>query len=159
MSIRVFPDINHDLNFLLSHHPSAYGEDRSEGSHPIQQPLDNLKDAGALYGRIIYQKAPIVMKQLEAMVGPIVFRDGLRAYLRHFAYGNATWDDLIQLLDERTDIDLASWSEVWVKQAGMPVFQFDQKIDGAQMELVAQQSGALFWAEQSNLGTFLSGQC
>lgn len=64
-----FPEINHDLGFLLKHHPSAYGEDRSAGTYPIQQKLDNLKNAGTLYGRIIYQKAPIVMRQLETMIG------------------------------------------------------------------------------------------
>ena len=57
-----FPDINHDLGFMLKHHPSAYGEDRSGGTYPIQQKLDNLRNAGTLYGRIIYQKAPIVMR-------------------------------------------------------------------------------------------------
>ena len=33
---------------------------------PIRQPLDNLNEAGTLYGAIIYQKAPIVMRHLEA---------------------------------------------------------------------------------------------
>ncbi|MEQ9413803.1 MAG: M1 family aminopeptidase, partial [Cyclobacteriaceae bacterium] len=54
-----FPEINHDLRFLMAHYPSAYEIDRSAGSHPIQQKLDNLKNAGTLYGAIIYQKAPI----------------------------------------------------------------------------------------------------
>ena len=58
-----FPEIDHDLRFLLGHYPAAYSEDRSEGTHPIQQQLDNLQDASSLYGRLIYQKAPIVMKQ------------------------------------------------------------------------------------------------
>ena len=42
-----FPEVNHELSFLLSHHPTAYSEDRSGGSHPIQQTLENLKDAGS----------------------------------------------------------------------------------------------------------------
>ena len=35
----------------------------------IRQPLANLDDAGTLYGAIIYQKAPIVMRQLETLIG------------------------------------------------------------------------------------------
>ncbi|MGH1436425.1 MAG: M1 family metallopeptidase, partial [Lewinella sp.] len=128
-----FPTVNHDLNFLLRHQPSAYGEDRSGGSHPIQQPLDNLREAGTLYGRIIYQKAPVVMRQLEDQMGVVGLRDGLRVYLRRFAYGNASWDDLINILDERTEEDLKSWSEIWVKSAGMPVFTIeDIEKDGEQ---------------------------
>ncbi len=120
-----FPDINHELSFLLSHQPAAYAEDRSQGSHPIQQPLENLKDAGALYGRIIYQKAPVVMRQLEKLMGPEAFRAGLREYLRSFSYGNATWDELVAILDRQTEVDLTEWSAAWVKEAGMPVIDVD----------------------------------
>ena len=60
-----FPAINHDLRFLMAHYPSAYGVDRTKGANPIQQELPNLKDAGTVYGAIIYQKAPIVMRHLE----------------------------------------------------------------------------------------------
>ncbi|MBO4608069.1 MAG: aminopeptidase, partial [Prevotella sp.] len=41
-----YPDINHDINFLKTHYPLSLSTDRSEGTHPIQQPLDNLKNAG-----------------------------------------------------------------------------------------------------------------
>ena len=115
-----FPDINHELSFLMAHQPAAYAEDRSGGTHPIQQALENLKDAGTLYGRIIYQKAPVVMRQLEVMTGPEAFRDGLRKYLSDFAFRNATWDDLLAILDRQTEADLKAWSETWVKEAGMP---------------------------------------
>ena len=89
-----FPEIDHDLRFVMAHHPSAYGVDRTPGANPIRQELDNLREAGTLYGAIIYQKAPIVMRHLEARVGEEAFRDGLREYLAGHAYGNATWPDL-----------------------------------------------------------------
>lgn len=115
-----FPEVDHDLRFLMSMHPAAYGVDRTEGANPIRQPLDNLREAGTLYGSIIYQKAPIVMRQLEARVGEETFRDGLREYLSAHAYGNATWPDLIAVLDARTTEDLAAWSHVWVEEPGRP---------------------------------------
>jgi aminopeptidase N len=115
-----FPDINHELRFFLQHYPRAYDVDRTAGTNPIRQPLDNLKDAGSLYGPIIYQKAPIVMRQLEQMLGPDELRDGLREYLTRFAFANATWTDLVEILDGRTDQDLAAWSRAWVDKAGRP---------------------------------------
>ena len=90
-----FPNINHDLRFFLAHYPAAYGVDRTTGTNAIRQPLENLKDAGTLYGAIIYQKAPIVMRQLEQITGPAAFRNGMREYLTDFSYGNATWPDLV----------------------------------------------------------------
>ena len=116
-----FPAINHDLRFLLEYYPPAYDIDRTDGSNPIRQPLANLNEAGTLYGNIIYDKAPIVMRQLETLVGADMFRDGLREYLRRFSFGNATWADLIQLLDDRTPDDLASWSHAWVDEDRRPV--------------------------------------
>jgi aminopeptidase N len=115
-----FPGVNHDLRFLLQHYPAAYEVDRTDGANPIRQPLSNLNDAGSLYGAIIYQKAPIVMRLLERIVGTDGFRDGLRAYLTRHAFGNATWSDLIAELDGRTDADLASWSRAWVEERGRP---------------------------------------
>ena len=116
-----FPEVNHDLRFFLAHHDTAYGVDRSAGANPIRQPLENLREAGSLYGPIIYQKAPIVMRQLETLVGPDLFRGGLREYLQTFRYGNATWPDLIDILDRRADAGLAAWSQAWVDEPGRPV--------------------------------------
>lgn len=124
-----FPDVNHDLRFFLAHHDRAYAVDRTTGANPIHQPLENLREAGALYGPIIYEKAPIVMRQLERLVGEESFRDGLREYLDTFRYGNATWPDLIQILDTRSDRDLAAWSAAWVEEPGRPVI--DVVVDAA----------------------------
>lgn len=115
-----FPDLNLPLRFFQAHHPRAYAVDRTEGSNPIRQPLDNLNDAGSLYGSIIYQKAPVVVQQLEALIGEKQLRDGLREYLQQNLYGNATWPDLISILDARTEQDLLAWSEVWVNETGRP---------------------------------------
>ena len=115
-----FPEINHDLRFLMAHYPSAYEIDRSEGSHPIQQKLDNLKNAGTLYGAIIYQKAPIMMRNLETMMGKDNFQSGLRDYLSQYSYSNATWDDLVNSLKKFTDKDLTLWNNAWIKSKGMP---------------------------------------
>jgi aminopeptidase N len=116
-----FPAINHDLRYLVEYFPPAYAVDRTEGTNEIRQPLANLNEAGTLYGAIIYQKAPIVMRQLETLVGSEAFRDGLRDYLRMYAFGNASWQDLIAILDGRTPEDLAAWSRAWVEERGRPI--------------------------------------
>jgi aminopeptidase N len=129
-----FPAINHDLRFLLDHYPSAYDVDRTDGSNPIRQRLANLNEAGTLYGSIIYDKAPIVMRQLEQIVGADAFRDGLREYLLRFSYGNATWSDLIQLLDSRTPDDLATWSQAWVDEDRRPTITTSLSARGGRIE-------------------------
>ena len=133
-----FPDINHQLGFLVRHYPSAYAVDRTEGANPIRQDLDNLNEAGTLYGNIIYNKAPVMMRQLEALLGEEAFRDGLREYLNRYADGNATWPDLIAILDSRTEEDLHQWSEVWVNTAGRPHITVQVPDDGSSL-IISQQ--------------------
>ena len=116
-----FPEIDHDLKFLLGHYPSAYAIDRTEGTHAIAQNLDNLYDAGALYGSIIYQKAPIVMRKLEDEMGEETLRTGLREYLSTHKFGNASWKELIDILSEVSGKNLKRWNKSWVETPGMPI--------------------------------------
>ena len=135
-----FPTVNHDLRFLLSNYPAAYEVDRTAGANPIRQQLDNLNEAGSMYGAIIYQKAPVVMRHLETLLGADNFRDGLREYLKRHAFANATWSDLISVLDARTPTDLQQWSRAWVDEPGRPTIQTDLQIkDGKVAHLAFRQ--------------------
>ncbi|MFT3823910.1 MAG: M1 family aminopeptidase [Chitinophagaceae bacterium] len=137
-----YSDSNANLRFLVSHFPAAYSTDRTQGANPVRQQLDNLQNAGTLYGNIIYHKAPIVMRQLEKLMGADAFRDGLREYLAKYSYNNATWPELISILDKRTPLDLEAWNKVWVNETGRPVF--DYRIDssnGKITQLVITQKG------------------
>jgi aminopeptidase N len=117
-----FPEVDHDLSFLLRHYPAAYSVDRTAGANPIRQYLDNLNMAGQMYGPIIYQKAPIMMRQLEILLGEERFRQGIREYLERYSHGNATWPQLIKIFDPYTTSVLGDWSEVWVHTEGRPHF-------------------------------------
>ena len=117
-----FADINHRMRFLVSHFPDAYAEDRTAGSNPIKQDLDNLQNAGLVYGNIIYKKSPVVMNMLYEKLGAEAFRKGMQQYLQTYANDNASWDDLVEVLDEFTEDDLKAWSASWVNEKGMPGF-------------------------------------
>jgi aminopeptidase N len=75
--------------------------DRTPGANPIRQHLGNLNEAGQMYGAIIYYKAPIMMRQLEALIGEDKFREGMREYLQTYSFDNATWLDLVTILDKK----------------------------------------------------------
>jgi aminopeptidase N len=152
-----FPEINHDLRFLLSYYPAAYDVDRTPGTNAIRQSLDNLDEAGMLYGAIIYQKAPIVMRQLEMIVGQEGFRDGLREYLNAHKFANATWPDLIKVLDARTAEDLDAWSHAWVEEAGRPTIVTELRVESGRIADLAftQKDSAerrgLLWTERMEI--------
>lgn len=132
----LFPQINHRLNWMKTYTAAALSEDRTPGTTAIRQPLDNLQNAGLIYGQIIYNKAPVMMMKLVELMGKENFREGICEYLQTYAYSNATWDDLIQILDNKTDCDLIGFSDGWVNRKGMPHIRFD--ITGKQLAIQQQ---------------------
>lgn len=139
---RTLPDANADLKFFVEHFPDAFAIDRTAGANPIRQPLANLQDAGSLYGSIIYDKAPIVMRQLEQLIGEENFKKGLRDYLKKHAHGNASWPELIEVLDAHTNIDLKTWNKVWVNKPGRPVFDYTIEASNGKISRLALQQRA-----------------
>lgn len=146
----LYQTINHRLNFIRDYVPSAYSEDRTAGTNAIKQGLDNLSNAGLVYGQIIYNKSPIVMEMLVEMIGEEAFQKGIREYLRTYAYGNADWKGLIEILNNYTEKDLRSWSQVWVNEKGMP--QITATITGNQLTVVQQDPWKrnLVWPQDLN---------
>ena len=133
------------LKFLTDHLPYAYSTDRTPGANPIRQPLDNLENAGTLYGNIIYHKAPVMMRQLENRMGADSFKSGVQAYLKQYAYSNASWPDLIAILAKHTSANLQTWNTVWVNEPGRPVFDYTVQYE-------KDQVAALTISQQPELG-------
>jgi aminopeptidase N len=93
------------------------------------------------------------MRQLELLLGADAFRDGLRAYLKKHAFGNATWTDLITELDSRTPVDLSAWSRAWVDEPGRPritasVEMSDNHVDRLTLRQDDPRERKLFWPER-----------
>jgi aminopeptidase N len=154
----IFPNVNHNLQFFYSHYASAYAEDRSLGTHPIKQKLVNLKDAGSLYGNIIYNKAPIMMRQLEACMGKESFQKGIEKYIKKYANNNADWNELIEILDAETPVDIKKWSKVWVNQSGRAVFrdkiEYDKqnRIKKFEIKQQAEDNSENVWPQVFQIG-------
>lgn len=154
----IFPKVNHNLQFFTAHYGSAYAEDRSLGTHPIKQHLANLKDAGSLYGAIIYNKAPIMMRQLEASMGKEAFQKGIEKYIQKYANDNADWNNLVEILDAETPLDMKKWSEVWVNKSGRAIFtdkiEYDSKnrIKSFEITQQAEDKSDNIWPQVFQIG-------
>ena len=119
---RQYSNVDHDLNFMKTYQTRAIAIDRTEGTHPIAMDLDNLRNASMLYDNIIYDKAPVMMRMLEQMMGAASLQNGLRAYLAKNYFKNASWEDLLNALhEENPAAGVHQFSDVWVRQKGMPV--------------------------------------
>lgn len=143
-----YPTVNHRLNFVRGYIPASYAEDRTDGATPIQQTLDNLRNAGLVYSNIVYDKSPVVMEMLIQRMGADAFQRGLHDYLTTYAYSNATWDQLIAILSQYTERDLDQWSQVWVKESGMPVLQARVIGDSLRIEESDPWERGLVWPQK-----------
>lgn len=147
----LFPDINHRLNWLKSYTTSSLAEDLTLGTTSIRQPLDNLRNAGLVYGNIIYNKAPIMLEKLVEIMGEQAFRTAVREYLATYAYGNATWNDLVAIFDKHSEADIASFSRVWVNEKGLPFIRFKREGKSLKVEQSDIYERDIVWPQKFDI--------
>ena len=68
--------------------PYRVASSRFEGTH-VETP-DEIND---VFDTIAYQKTAAVVRMIEAYLGPDSYRTAINAYLRQFAFDNATGED------------------------------------------------------------------
>ena len=102
--------------------------DQSSSTHPVAS--NGARDAESAlqdFDGISYAKGAAVLKQLDQYLGEQAFLAGLRGYFSDFAYGNATFADLIahwtasvgESDDRHHPVDLQAWAQSWLRTAGM----------------------------------------
>lgn len=101
---------------------AAMDADARASSHPIQVPVaDELQANSSTDPIITYNKGQSVLRMLEAYLGPDVFRDGVRRYMRARAFGNATSADLWNALSAASGQDVGKIAAGWTEQPGFPL--------------------------------------
>lgn len=111
-------------SFYQSNKPAAYGVDQTTGTTSLWQLMGNLDQAKSAYGAIVYNKAPSVLKQLNYLVGDTAFQGGVREFLTRYAYGNATWRDLLGSIGRAWGHDLLNgFGQHFMLRPGMPVVE------------------------------------
>ena len=134
------------LRFQQIVKPPALAVDATPGTTPIWQELANLDAAKSNYGPIVYNKAPAVLRELEQRIGPDVFRDGVRAFVKAHRLGCATWDQLVAALAKASGQDLGTWSRRWILDAGVPTVRPRWSLrEDRVAEFALTQSGPAPW--------------
>jgi aminopeptidase N len=112
---------------------SAMRIDARDGTHPVITPIHDVFAAANAFDSITYQKGHAVIHMLEDYVGPDVFRDGVRNYIAHHAYGNTVTDDLWTEIDKVSPKKITAIAHDFTLQAGVPLVTIAQGKDGVQL--------------------------
>lgn len=116
---------------------AAFSVDGLVSTRPIEYPVHAPKDADAMFDILTYEKGASVLRMLEQHIGPTVFRDGVRRYLRTHAYGNADTKDLWAALGTVADLPVPELMNGWIFQAGFPLVTAE--VRGQELRLSQQR--------------------
>ena len=99
----------------------ALQSDASDATHPVVQPVVSVDAASQAFDSIAYNKGSAVIRMLEASLGETGFRDGIRRYMRRYAYGNAVTDQLWSELATATNRPVIDIARDFTLQPGVPL--------------------------------------
>ncbi len=116
---------------------AAFSVDGLVSTRPIEYPVRAPKDADAMFDILTYEKGASVLRMLEQHIGPTVFRDGVRQYLRTHAYGNADTKDLWTSLGAVAHQPVPELMDGWIFQPGFPLVTAE--VQGSQLRLSQQR--------------------
>ena len=74
-----------------------------------------------MFDLLTYEKGCGVLRMLEQHIGPEVFRDGVRAYLKAHAYGNTVTTDLWDALEDASGAPVRDVMNTFILQGGHPL--------------------------------------
>lgn len=108
------------LAFVEREMTTALESDALAASRPIYVDpsfMAKTADIEQLFDDKAYAKGGVVLRMLFLYIGEPAMTKGLHTYLKTYAYGNATSQQLWEALGE----DVAGWVKPWITQPGFPV--------------------------------------
>ena len=100
---------------------AALAVDGVHSTRPIEYPVGPPKEAEGMFDLLTYEKGCGVLRMLEQHIGPDVFRDGVRTYLKAHAYGNTVTTDLWDALEDASGAPVREIMNTFILQGGHPL--------------------------------------
>jgi puromycin-sensitive aminopeptidase len=100
---------------------AALAVDGVHSTRPIEYPVGPPKEAEGMFDLLTYEKGCGVLRMLEQHIGPDVFRDGVRTYLKAHAYGNTVTSDLWDALEDASGAPVRDVMDTFILQGGHPL--------------------------------------
>ncbi|MDF3301938.1 aminopeptidase N [Streptomyces tropicalis] len=107
-------------DFAVARKSWGYDADQRPSTHPVAP--DAVHDtASALlnFDGISYAKGASALRQLVAWLGEKDFLAGINTHFARHRFGNAGLTDFLDSLAHRTDRDVHSWAESWLRTTGV----------------------------------------
>jgi puromycin-sensitive aminopeptidase len=100
---------------------AALAIDGVHATRPIEYPVGHPREAEGMFDLLTYEKGCGVLRMLEQHIGPEVFRDGVRTYLKAHAYANTVTTDLWDALEDASGAPVRDMMNTFILQGGHPL--------------------------------------
>jgi len=98
----------------------AMGSDSLVTARQIRQPIETEDDIANAFDGITYEKGSAVIRMFEVWAGERQFRAGVTAYLKRYAFRNATANDFLDSIAMASKPQLTSAFKTFLEQPGIP---------------------------------------
>ena len=116
---------------------AAFSVDGLHATRPIEFPVRAPREADAMFDVLTYEKGASVLRMLEQYLGPEVFRQGVRDYLRAHQFANADTGDLWAALGRASGQPIPAVMDAWIFAPGYPLVSVG--VEGRELVLRQQR--------------------
>jgi aminopeptidase N len=116
--------------FLNGQTQTALDRDALLKTVPIEIPGGDHVAINVSTAPIIYNKGGSVLRQVEGLIGPEKVKEGLRHYLKKFAYACASSHDLWESFQRVSKAPVPRMMKSWVEQPGFPLVEVEREGNG-----------------------------
>ncbi len=120
---KLHPEFESALDLPQNHVMSI---DARLSTKPIRKPINSEADIMDGLG-LAYSKGSAVLSMVENWIGEEAFQQGIRNYMKKFAYKNAEAADLWQALGEASGKDVAGVLKSYIEQSSFPLLSVSQQ--------------------------------
>jgi len=119
----LFPQWHMWTQYIVEDQFLGLRSDSLANSHPVSVTINHPDEIRTIFDDISYQKGSAVIHMLQAYLGGEVFRNGLRYYLKKYAYKNTETEDLWAALEEVSGKPVRDFMHVWIGETGYPLVE------------------------------------
>ncbi|KAK5991684.1 YscII [Cladobotryum mycophilum] len=116
-----YPEWHVWQTYVIDDLQSALSLDALRSSHPIEVPVKRADEVNQIFDAISYSKGSCVLRMISTYLGEEKFLEGVRQYLKKYAYGNTQTGDLWDSLADVSGKPVHEIMTAWTKEVGYPV--------------------------------------
>jgi aminopeptidase N len=103
--------------------------DSQRATRAIRTNAETPAEINELFDGIAYGKTAAVLRMVENWIGKTAFRDGIRAYMKKYAWGNAAAEDFWSTMAATTGKPVDAVMRSFVEQPGVPLLHVSESCD------------------------------